>query len=135
MISWEVACQSSPTYEQIVIMDDPRWNPAKLPFGECHKPILAISNDGLLLAIIEQPSNLKSGALYICPLLTHETGRTNVPCKITPRWPLHLDAVGHNIINLRLTRHESSGQGGSGKMYTVEAQSYGFNFRWSLTAY
>lgn len=93
-------------------MDDPRWNPAKLPFGECHKPILAISNDGLLLAIIEQPSNLKSGALYICPLLTHETGRTNVPCKITPRWPLHLDAVGHNIINLRLTRHESSGQGG-----------------------
>ncbi|KAJ5191528.1 uncharacterized protein N7498_010513 [Penicillium cinerascens] len=134
-IAWEVAYQNKSTDEQVAMKDDPRWNPAKLPLGQCHKTILAISDDARLLAIFEQPSNTRPGALYICSLHTHEMTEKPVPAKIVRRWPLLLGILEHNIIGLRVIRQNSLDCGKPKQMYTVEAQSYGFNFGWSLSAY
>ena len=134
-IAWEVACQNKSIDEQVALTDDPRWNPAKLPLGQCHKTILAISDDACLLAIFEQPSNTRPGALYICSLHTHEITETPVLAKIVQRWPLLLGILEHNIIGLRVIPQNPLDCEKPKQRYTVEAQSFGFNFRWSLSAY
>lgn len=133
--AWEVACQNKSMDEEAVSTDDPRWNPAKLPLGQCHKTILATSDDARLLAIFEQPSNTRPGALYICSLHTHEITEKPAPVKIVQRWPLLLGILEHNIIGLRVIPQNSQDCGKPKQMYTVEAQSYGFNFRWLLAVY
>jgi hypothetical protein len=101
-----------------------RWDTANLPTTPCHDPVLAVSDDGKVLAIFEPPRGQVMGAIYICSTQCRYSEIDAAERVVA--WPFVLSTLEHDVDLLRVNLDKATGG------YIVYAESQQHMMQWEL---
>ncbi|KAL4882973.1 hypothetical protein BJY04DRAFT_185503 [Aspergillus karnatakaensis] len=100
-----------------------RWDTANLPTAYCYDPLLAISDDGKMLAILEPSHGQVQGAGYVCAADLYPDTETSERVKASP---LVLSTLEHELDSLHISKDPDA------VSYTVRARSHEQEMQWEL---
>ncbi|KAL4862319.1 hypothetical protein BDV12DRAFT_178958 [Aspergillus spectabilis] len=101
-----------------------RWDPENLPSAHCHGTLLAVSDDGKILAICELPYGQVQGGIYICSAHAIHSD-VDAPQRVAA-WPFVLSTLEHDLDSIQIKLDRDTG------VFIVRGQSQQHMMQWTL---